>query len=234
MQLFYTPGLSGDTHVLDETESKHCIRVLRLTVGDTIYLSNGAGSLCTAEIVSANPKRCELQIVSSKNNYGKRGYYLHIAIAPTKNIDRFEWFIEKCTEIGIDEISPLVCSYSERKTIKPERLERIMVSAMKQSIKAYKPKLNPMLTYQEFLANHTEIPQKYIAYCSEGEKNLLRNCYDPPNDALILIGPEGDFSPEEVESARQAGFLGISLGDSRLRTETAAVAACHSIAFMNH
>ena len=232
MHLFYTPDLQEDTYRLSEEESKHCIRVLRLTEGETLYLVDGKGLYCEAVIISAHPKACILNVVDKKYNYGKRDYKLTIGVSPTKNIDRYEWFLEKATEIGIDEIIPLISRYSERKEIKPERLEKVMISAIKQSIKAYLPVLCPIQTFKETI----KMPFtgfKFIAHCNEGEKALLRDVVVKGHDVLILIGPEGDFSTEEVELAIKEGFVPISLGDSRLRTETAALVACHTVNLIN-
>jgi 16S rRNA (uracil1498-N3)-methyltransferase len=232
MQLFYVPNVAENEIVLDETESKHAIRVLRLNVGDKIQVVNGKGGFFLAEITQPHPKKCKLSILESHTEFGKRRFNLHMAIAPTKNIDRFEWFLEKATEIGIDEITPVLCEHSERKTIKPDRLEKILVSAMKQSLKAYLPKLNPMVSFNGFLIKN-EGEQKYIAHCNEGEKEHLQNEVEKEKSVTILIGPEGDFSPEEVEQAKKNGFCEISLGSSRLRTETAAIVACHIVNLVN-
>lgn len=232
MHLFYTPDLQDDTYRLSEEESKHCVRVLRLTEGDKLCLVDGKGLFCEAVIISAHPKACLLQVVDRKPNFGKRDFRLTIGVSPTKNIDRYEWFLEKATEIGIDEIIPLISRYSERKEIKHERLEKVMVSAIKQSIKAYLPGLSPIRTFKETI----KMPfagQKFIAHCNEGEKVLLRDVVEKGKDVLVLIGPEGDFSNEEVELAIKEGFIPISLGDSRLRTETAALVACHTVNLIN-
>lgn len=232
MHLFYTPDLNDNLYTLNEIESKHCIRVLRLNMDDQIELIDGKGGFFTAKIIDSNPKKCTVEIINTKINYGKRNHYLHIAIAPTKNIDRFEWFLEKATEIGIDEITPILCEHSERKAIKPERLEKIITSAIKQSIKAYKPKLNNLTKYKDFI-NQNSNCVKYIAHCEENKKILLKNNYTKGENTIILIGPEGDFSPEEIKLAKQNNFTEISLGESRLRTETAGVVACHTINLIN-
>jgi 16S rRNA (uracil1498-N3)-methyltransferase len=228
MQLFYVPHITKNEIVLDETESKHAIRVLRLNAGDKVQVVDGTGGFYTAEITDPHPKKCRLVLIESIREYGKRDFRLHIAIAPTKNNDRFEWFLEKATEIGIDEITPLLCERSERKTIKQERLEKVLISAMKQSVKAYLPKLNPMTPFGEFL-EESNASQKFIAHCNEGEKPHLKNEIRAGGSVLVLTGPEGDFSPEEVEKAQKSGFKSISLGNSRLRTETAGVVACHIV-----
>ena len=232
MHLFYTPDINSDDYQLSEEESKHCVRVLRLTEGDTLHLVDGKGLFCKAIIIDANPKACYLKIVERFEIYGKRDYELTIGVAPTKNIDRFEWFIEKATEIGIDCILPLICRYSERKEIKPERLEKVMISAMKQSIKAYLPELASLQTFKSGITTPFS-GQKFIAHCYDTEKPLLRDVVQCGSDVFILIGPEGDFSIEEVELAVQEGFIPISLGSSRLRTETAALVACHTVNLIN-
>nr|WP_320021790.1 16S rRNA (uracil(1498)-N(3))-methyltransferase [uncultured Draconibacterium sp.] len=232
MQLFYVPDISGAEVILNETESKHAIRVLRLKEGDEIELVDGKGGFYKARIKNANPKKCQLSIIESQTDFGKKDFHLHIAIAPTKNIDRTEWFLEKCTEIGIDEVTPLLSEHSERKVIKPERLEKILVSAMKQSVKAYLPKLNGLTKLSDLLSQATET-KKFIAHCNEGEKPHLKNVVNPGDKVLILIGPEGDFSPEEVTLALEYGFEAISLGNARLRTETAGVVACHIVNLAN-
>ena len=232
MQLFYVPNISGAEVILNETESKHAVRVLRLKEGDEIELVDGKGGFYNAKITDANPKKCQLSIIDSQTEFGKKDFYLHIAIAPTKNIDRTEWFLEKCTEIGINEITPLLSEHSERKVIKPERLKKILVSAMKQSVKAYLPKLNELTKLSDLLPQARET-KKFIAHCNEGEKPHLKNVVNPGDNVLILIGPEGDFSPEEVELALENGFEAISLGNARLRTETAGVVACHIVNLTN-
>ncbi len=232
MHLFYTPDLQGDTYRLSEEESKHCVRVLRLTEGESLFLIDGKGMFCEAMIVSAHPKACLLKVTDKKNNYGKRDFRLTIAVSPTKNIDRYEWFLEKATEIGMDEIIPLISRYSERKEIKPERLEKVMISAIKQSIKAYLPTLQPLQSFKTIVKSPFD-GQKFIAHCNEGEKFLLRDSVVKGKEVLILIGPEGDFSNEEVELAIKEGFVPVSLGNSRLRTETAALVACHTVNLIN-
>lgn len=232
MQLFYVPNISGAEVILDETESKHAIRVLRLNAGTLVQIIDGKGGFYIAEISDANPKKCRLRIIESKQEFGKKDFKLHIAIAPTKNIDRFEWFLEKATEIGIDEITPLLSEHSERKTVKPDRLEKILVSAIKQSLKAYLPKLNELTTFKDLVLNATE-PQRFIAHCEEGEKPHFKNRVQKGTDCLLLIGPEGDFGPEEILFAKQNGFTEISLGTARLRTETAGVVACHIVNLAN-
>lgn len=232
MIIFFTPEISGKQYTLDEAESKHCIRVLRHAKGDLLTLIDGKGGWYEAVITDANPKRCSVEVVKSIIDFEKRDYHLHIAIAPTKNIDRFEWFLEKATEIGIDEITPLLCEHSERKQVKPDRLEKVLVAAMKQSLKAYQPKLNNLINFESFI-KHTTAEQKFIAHCAEGEKPHIFNDCQKGSSILILIGPEGDFSAREVDEALLNGFKEISLGKSRLRTETAGVVATQIINMVN-
>ena len=232
MHIFYTPELSERQYTLDETESKHCVRVLRLEQGDQITLVDGRGGYFTAEITDPNPKRCSVKIIRSELNFGLRKFQVHVAIAPTKNIERIEWFLEKATEIGLDRVTPLLCRYSERKEIKPERLEKVMVSAMKQSLKAYLPRLDELTKFKDLISQPFD-GQKFIAHCEEQHRDLLKNLVVPNQNYLILIGPEGDFSSEEIEMALSAGFRPVSLGNSRLRTETAGLVACHTFNLLN-
>lgn len=230
MALFYVPNLSSGS-ILPEEESQHAVKVLRLQIGAEITVVDGVGGFYKAQITNPHPKHCGFEIIETQTGFGKRDCKLHIAIAPTKNIERLEWFIEKVTEIGI-EITPVVCRFSERKIIKEERLEKIIVSAAKQSVKAYFPKLNPLCTFDELMKKH-EASQKFIAHCYDEDKRLLQTEVLKSTDVLILIGPEGDFSKEEVQKAISLGFIPVSLGESRLRTETAGVVACHTVAIIN-
>lgn len=232
MQLFYAPELQGDHHTLSEQESKHCIKVLRMQTGDQIMLSDGVGGMYTGQLANEDHRRCEVKIIRHEKDFGKRNFYLHVAIAPTKNINRFEWFLEKTTEIGIDEITPLICMRSERRAVKIERLDKVIIAAMKQSIKAYHPILNRQMDFKAFVTAKQE-GEKYIAYVEEGDHPPLQTLCKPRQQATILIGPEGDFSPEEVRMATANGYRIVSLGNSRLRTETAGVVACHTVALVN-
>ncbi|MBV5314081.1 MAG: 16S rRNA (uracil(1498)-N(3))-methyltransferase [Prolixibacteraceae bacterium] len=232
MHIFYTPELSGTTYTLDESESKHCVRVLRLEQGDEVILVDGRGGFFTAEITDPNPKRCSVRVVKTELNFGQSGFHVHIAIAPTKNIERIEWFLEKATEIGLSRVTPLLCRYSERKEIKADRLEKVMVSAMKQSLKAYLPQLDQLTKFGDLIKQPFN-GQKFIAHCEDQHRDLLKNLIVPNQNYLILIGPEGDFSSEEIEQALKSGFQPVSLGDSRLRTETAGLVACHTFNLMN-
>lgn len=232
MNLFYAPDITNSkTYVLSETESKHAIRVLRLIKGDEITLIDGKGNFYTTQITDDNAKKCIVEIIDIVKEK-KHQPFIHIAIAPTKNNDRMEWFVEKCTEIGISEITPLLCSNSERKKIKSERLIKTAISAMKQSLKATLPQINELTTFKDLIATSFD-GEKLIAHCYEDEKSPLKNSYEKKKNVLILIGPEGDFSKEEIELAIQHNFEPITLGESRLRTETAGILACHTIHLMN-
>jgi len=232
MQLFYTPEITGNTFTLSEEESRHCVNVLRLRSGDIIHLTNGKGDQFETSITDPNPKRCTVKVISIQKEYQKRDFHMHIAIAPTKNIARFEWFLEKATEIGIDEITPLMCEHSERVQVRLPRLEKVLIAAMKQSLKAYLPVLHEPVEFNTFI-QHSFEGQKFIASCESGVIIKLSSGYWQGTNALILIGPEGDFSKEEIENAEKLGFIPISLGKSRLRTETAGIVACHSINLLN-
>lgn len=227
MPVFYTPAVSTDQYTLNEEESKHCVRVLRQTVGDQITLVDGQGGYYLARITDANPKKCALQIVSRTADYGKRPFYVHVAVAPTKNFDRMEWFVEKAVEIGVDEISFLACERSERKSINRERLEKIAVSAMKQSLQAYLPRINDLQPFPTFVAR-VNPATAYMAHLAEHDRIHLSHLAPSPATCL-LIGPEGDFSPAEIQLAYARGLQPVTLGAARLRTETAALVACHTI-----
>jgi 16S rRNA (uracil1498-N3)-methyltransferase len=201
--------------------------------GDTFKITNGKGSFFKAKIINANPKGC-LVIILSEEKQPPLPYQLHLAVAPTKLNDRYEWFLEKATEIGISEITPIICDHSERKVIKPERYEKILQSAMKQSLKAYMPVLNEAVSFKDFITSEiTSEGLKCIAHCEESDKKSLKSILLPTKKVTVLIGPEGDFSTEEIALAKSHGFIPVTLGQSRLRTETAAIAACHSVAFVN-
>ena len=233
MQLFYNPNIieSSKEVIFDKEESRHIYKVLRKQEGDVLMLTNGKGHFFESKLISTNPKQCIAEI----NNFSKQPplpYHLHLAVAPTKLNDRYEWFLEKATEIGISEITPLICDHSERKVIKPERYEKIIQSAMKQSLKAYLPQLNPTISFKDFVErNHSE-KNLLIAHCEDTKKESLKNIIHTGESSLILIGPEGDFSLSEIEMSINKHFKPITLGASRLRTETAAVVACHSVSFI--
>lgn len=222
MHVFYTPDIAVNPE-LPEEEAGHCLRVLRLGTGDEVMLADGKGTFYRAVISAASGKRCQVRVTETLPQAPFWRGRLHVAMAPTKNMDRTEWLAEKATEMGWDELTFLNCRFSERKVIKTERIEKIVVAAMKQSLKAWKPVVNEMTDFGAFVRR--DFPgQKFVAHCYEGEKPLLKEVLQPGADAVLLIGPEGDFSPEEVEKAVAAGFRPVSLGKSRLRTETAALA----------
>lgn len=232
MHLFYTPDIA-ETMTLPETESGHCIRVLRLVEGDEIGVVDGKGNFHTAVITLAHPKRCGVRLTETRLMPPAWAGNIEVAIAPTKNLDRMEWFAEKTTEMGIDAIVPLSCRFSERKELKIERIEKILVSAMKQSLKAVLPRIEEMTPFARYVSEPFD-GQKFIAHCYPGgEKRLLSCCYRAGASVRVLIGPEGDFSPEEVQLALDNGYIPVSLGASRLRTETAGVVACHTIHIVN-
>lgn len=233
MQLFYNPTIAENTTTFnfDKDESKHITKVLRKKVGDILHITNGKGWLFTAEITLAEPKNCVVSI-TSKSLQSKRNFNLHLAVAPTKMNDRYEWFLEKATEIGIQTITPIICDNSERKIVKTERFEKILQSAMKQSLQCYLPKLNNPIAFKDFIKQDFS-EQIFIAHCEEVDKKSLKSQLKTATDCTILIGPEGDFSLKEIESALQRQFIPVTLGETRLRTETAAIAACHSVAFLN-
>lgn len=229
--IFFAPDILN-TLELPHEEAQHCIRVLRMNQGDEILIADGKGTFYDAIITNAHQKHCNVEIVGTTAIHKHWNFNLHIAFAPTKNIDRTEWFLEKATEIGIDHISPILTAHSERKQVKLDRLEKILVSAMKQSQKATLPKLDDLTSFAEFIQKPFT-GKKLIAHCYDTEKSLLKDIYSHGEDVLILIGPEGDFSEEEVNLAMENGYSPISLGESRLRTETAALVACHSIHALN-
>lgn len=231
MRLFYTPDIEKSPE-LPEEEAAHCLRVLRLTTGDEITLTDGKGFFYKATICAVTNRRCQVKIIEKIPE--KKGWtgHIHIAMAPTKNMDRTEWFAEKATEIGLDELTFLNCKLSERKGLKTERIEKILISAVKQSLKASVPILHEMIDFKKFIAQPIS-GQKFIAHCYPDVKPLLKDIAKEKEDALIMIGPEGDFSKEEVDAAIDAGFQPISLGQSRLRTETAALVASHILNLKN-
>ena len=234
MQLFYTPNIDSSENkiTLEKEESRHIVRVLRLKEGSEIFITDGKGNLIKVEIVDANQNACEVKVLEKTKNHEKRSYYVHMAVAPTKNNDRYEWFLEKSTEIGIDEITPIIGQHSERKKIKLERFEKVILSGVKQSLKAYIPKINEAVKLKDFLKKDFD-GDKFIAHCVEDDRKSLKSELQPGRKYLVLIGPEGDFSKEEIALALEKGFTPVTLGNFRLRTETAALAAVHSIAFVN-
>jgi len=233
MQLFFNPDISEESkHIsFSKDESKHIVKVLRKSVGDVLEITNGNGWMFKARITSVDIKNCLAEIIS-KTLQSKKAYSLHLAVAPTKMNDRYEWFLEKATEIGIDAITPIICDHSERKIVKEDRFEKILQSAMKQSLNCYMPKLNKTISYKEFI-NQNFTGLCFIAHCQNSDMVSLKNELKARSQVTILIGPEGDFSVKEIEMAIRNNFIPVTLGETRLRTETAAIVACHSVAFVN-
>ncbi len=229
MQLFYGYQ-KGELAFLNEEESKHAIRVLRKKHGDVISVMDGAGNRFDGPIIDDHQKHCTIKIEHHESNWGQIPYSFHLAIAPTKHMDRLEWVCEKAVEIGVSKITPLLCEHSERKVLKPARLERILLSATKQSLKGVVPILAPLTPFSEFIGNvDSSIEATYIGYCGAGPKEkLIQSLRNNPISSCVMIGPEGDFSPEEFKRAFQSGVKGVTLGDQRLRTETAAISAVHT------
>ena len=225
MQLFYQPELINGTNVLDAEESRHAVKVLRKTVGDRIDLIDGKGTFYTAFITEADFKKCQFEIIETRQE-AKRPGFRHLAIAPTKNLDRTEWLIEKAVEIGVDRISFVLCQNSERKVLKIDRLEKKAISAMKQSIKASLPQIDELVKLNDFFKS-CQTPNKYMAYVDFENPVQLKDCLKTGHESVVLIGPEGDFDLSELEMAIKAGFIKVGLGESRLRTETAGLAAVH-------
>lgn len=233
MQLFYNPTIAESTESFsfDKEESKHIIKVLRKKDTDILYVTNGLGLLFKTEITLASDSKCTVKIISFEKSETPK-FKLHIAVAPTKMNDRFEWFLEKATEIGISEITPIICERSERKIINIERFEKIILSAMKQCNQMYLPRLNPAISLKEFIKKENKGIQ-LIAHCEETNKKSLKSILKPNTDYTILIGPEGDFSTKEITLALDNNYIPVTLGNTRLRTETAAIVACHSVVFIN-
>ena len=237
MYLFYCPDIETK-QTLSEEESAHCVRVLRYSAGDEILITDGKGTTYTARITNPHPKHCDFEILAAEKQEPHHTFHLHIAIAPTKNIERLEWAIEKCVEIGVDEITPLLCRFSERKQLRTDRLDKIILSAAKQSLTPYLPVLHDLTPYDDFIqmTNHQSPitnEQRFIAHCYKEDKRVLKDEIQKGRDVLVLIGPEGDFSEQEVAQALALGFIPVSLGNSRLRTETAGVVACHTAVLVN-
>ncbi|ELR72422.1 Ribosomal RNA small subunit methyltransferase E [Fulvivirga imtechensis AK7] len=231
MSLFYQPEVSNGVLFLDEEESRHCIKVLRYKTGDTIQVQDGRGNIFSVRLTSAHQKKCEFEVIDTEFQQPPP-YYIHVGIAPTKNLDRIEWFVEKTVEIGVQEISFISCKNSERKVLKLDRLERKALSAMKQSQHRYMPKLNELRSFNELTTKITET-DKYIAHVDFDNPVGLARSAKAGGKYCVLIGPEGDFTSEEVEYALQNGFKKVSLGSSRLRTETAGIVACHTLNLIN-
>lgn len=233
MQLFYNPIIDEQTttFAFDKEESKHIIKVLRKKDGDILQVTNGLGFLFECEITLASDNKCTVQINSFEKKETPK-FHLHLAVAPTKMNDRFEWFLEKATEIGIQEITPIICDRSERKIINKERFDKIILSALKQANELYLPKLNEAVTFKEFISQQNKGLQ-LIAHCEETDKKTLKSVLKANEDITLLIGPEGDFSVKEIGLALENNYIPVSLGNTRLRTETAAIVACHSVVFFN-
>ena len=231
MQLFYEPDFNEERNYLNEEESRHCVKVLRHSPGDVIHITNGMGKQFEVTITIADPKKCEVEIIKTITD-PEKSYYIHICIAPTKNNDRLEWFVEKCTEIGIDEITPVFCQYSDRHKLRLDRLDKKAVSAMKQSLKNKLPKINPPVKLKEWLNKADIATEKFIAHYHPDNKSLLKEAHTKKS-YVVLVGPEGDFSEEELHLSIDRGFKPVNLGNSRLRTETAALVACHTLNLIN-
>ncbi|MCD4792720.1 MAG: 16S rRNA (uracil(1498)-N(3))-methyltransferase [Bacteroidales bacterium] len=233
MHIFYTPDITNDFYTLSQEESKHCVKVLRLEIGEKVQLINGKGKLFVTEITDNNPKRCSVKVIETIEKESRKNYKIHIAVAPVKNINRFETFLEKATEIGVDKIIPFVSSFSERKIIKSERLEKVIISATKQSKAFFKPVFSDLKKFDDIIQIDFT-GEKYIAHCYDSDtKKHIKDVYQKGKDVLILIGPEGDFSKNEIQQAVSKGFKEVSLSDARLRTETAGIVAAGIIDFMN-
>jgi 16S rRNA (uracil1498-N3)-methyltransferase len=233
MQLFYNTNINETTEnfSFDKEESKHIIKVLRKKDTDILYVTNGLGYLFKTEITLASDSKCTVKIISFEKSAPSK-FHLHLAVAPTKMNDRFEWFLEKATEIGIHEITPIICDRSERKVINNERFDKIILAAMKQSNEVFLPKLNSAISFKEFIKQKQE-GLNFIAHCEETDKRTLKSVLEPNKNITLLIGPEGDFTEKEIELALDTNYIPVSLGNTRLRTETAAIVACHSVVFVN-
>jgi len=234
MQLFYTEALKEgvSTFSFDKEESKHIVKVLRKKEGDILYVTNGLGFLFKTKITLATERKCTVEVVTAEIKE-RDGFYTHLAVAPTKMNERFEWFLEKATEIGIHEITPIICDHSERKIIKTERFEKILQSAMKQSNQFYLPKLNAPIAFKDFIQQQHS-GHLYIAHCEETQKQQLKDSITAKAHYTLLIGPEGDFSTKEITTAMEANYRPVALGNTRLRTETAALVACHTFVLANN
>jgi len=233
MQLFYYQDInqSTETFSFDKEESRHIIKVLRKRDNDILFVTNGLGEIFKTEIILASDNKCTVRVLSVEKTETP-SIRLHLVVAPTKMNERYEWFLEKATEIGVSQITPVLCDHSERKIVKTERFDKIILSAMKQSNQSFLPKFNEPIAFKDFITKEIS-GQKYIAHCEETDKKSLKQLLQNNGDITILIGPEGDFSEKEIAQALENGYLPVSLGNTRLRTETAAIVACHSVAFAN-
>ena len=234
MQLFYNPALTESTEnfTFDREESKHIVKVLRKKEGDILHVTNGLGEIFTVEIIIGMDTKCQVKIISTEKQQPLR-YQLHLAVAPTKMNDRYEWFLEKATEIGVTSITPIICDRSEKKFVKNDRFEKIIQSAAKQSLHSYFPILNEAVSLKDFIKLNTNTGTLLIAHCEETNKKSLKETVKKETEITLLIGPEGDFSENEIKLALENGYIPVTLGDTRLRTETAAIVGCHSVAFIN-
>ncbi len=232
MHLFFAPDFSDERPFLPEEEARHALKVLRLGLGDAVQVTDGRGNCYEATLAGTDVKKCRLAVRRHEPESGKRGFSIHVAVAPTKNTDRTEWLVEKCVEIGVDQLSFVLCERSERRHFNPDRVEKIAVAAMKQSLEAYLPQLGELVPLPDFL-KRTPAGHNYIAHLVEGERQLLQRVAPPGGTYCVLIGPEGDFTAGEVAAALERGFVPVSLGDSRLRTETAGIVACHILNLVN-
>ena len=232
MHTFFSDEIISDHIHLGPEESNHCSRVLRMQVGDEVWLVDGRGTFCKARLQHVHHKETTAAVYHREHEYGKRPFHLHLAVAPTKSIDRFEWLLEKATECGFDEITPIICEQSERRIIKPQRLEKVLQAAMKQSLRAYLPRLNPIIKYTEFIKQPLQ-EIALIAHCADGEKQNIATTFEAGKNVTALIGPEGDFSEQEIKLALDKGCQAISIGHHRLRTETAALAMCIQLNTVN-
>jgi 16S rRNA (uracil1498-N3)-methyltransferase len=234
MNIFYAPDVLLPDVTLSPEESAHCVRVLRLGAGAKVQLIDGKGGYYNAVVTLPDAKHCRLSVTETIESRTPRKFSVHIAIAPTKNMDRFEWFVEKSVEIGIDIITPLLCHHSERKVLKTDRLEKLIIATMKQAIIPNHPVLNELIGFKDFVRKQDRKNQDlFIAHCEEtGRRNLIDTC-TAGNNSVVMIGPEGDFSPEEIRMAIEHHFIPVSLGKNRLRTETAGIAACHTVNLVN-
>lgn len=234
MNLFYSDRQFNNGFLLDEQESRHLVKVLRIKKGQEVYVTNGDGNLYRCILISEDTREARVEIAGVTENYDSRNYRLTLAVAPTKNIDRFETLVEKCVEIGVDKIVPIITSRSERRSLRPDRIEKIALAAMKQSLKTKSTIIDPVTPFSSFIAK-PPYGRLYIAWCAEDmPAELLGTDYIPGEEATVMIGPEGDFTSGESEAAIKAGFTGINLGRSRLRTETAGIVACSRFYFLNH
>lgn len=233
MHLFLIDSSVEGFATLSAEESRHCVRVLRLGVGDEVWATAGDGTLCRARISLPDERACQIEIVERLPDYGHRPFSLHLAVAPTKNTARMEWLVEKAVEIGVDRITPVLCDHSERTTLRSDRLQRVAVSAMKQSLKATLPTIDEPMPLRTLLAQPANGWTRLICHCADGQRQTLHQLYAPGSDVQVLIGPEGDFSPDEIGQALAVGYQPVTLGNSRLRTETAALYALTALNFMN-